>query len=189
MEKILEWLKENLTTERYNHSVGTAQFAKNLAKELNIDENKAYIAGLLHDCAKCFPDEKMLEILDKCEGISVDERSSYKTWHAPVSCYVAKNTFKIKDKEILSAIRWHTIGKKDMTDFEKIIFLADKAELCTREEEHAQPIREAIKNDGLNKAMLVCYKQTIKSLIDRDFLISIATIDIYNYLQRLTNVN
>ena len=29
---------------------------------------------------------------------------------------------KIDDEEIISAIRWHTIGYAEMTDFEKIIF-------------------------------------------------------------------
>lgn len=183
-EEVLDWLKQNLTEKRYKHSIGTAEYAKDLAKKFGLNEQKAYIAGLLHDCAKCFDDDKTLNILNKCSDITDDERSSYKTWHAPASYYVAKNTFGVEDEEILSSIRWHTIGKINMTTFEKIIFLADKAEVLTRKDEFAQPIRDAIyKENNLDKAMLICYKQTIKSLIDRDFKIGANTVEIYNFLQ------
>ena len=63
-----------------------------------------------------------------------------KTHHAPVGAYIARKEFGIKDEEILSAIRWHTLGKVDMTIFEKIIFLADKIETRTRPKENATKI-------------------------------------------------
>ena len=45
------------------------------------------------------------------------------------------------------------------------------------------PIREALREDnGLNKAMLICYKNTIKSLVDRNLKICPDTIDVYNEL-------
>ena len=106
---------------------------------------------------------------------------SPKTHHAPVGAYVAKQEFGIKDEEILSAIRWHTIGKVNMTTFEKIIFLADKIETRTRPREIYEPINKALDN-GLDSALLLCYKNTIKSLVDRDLRICTATIDIYNSL-------
>ena len=87
----------------------------------------------------------------------------------------------IDDEEILSAIRWHTIGMVNMTPFEKIIFLADKIETHTRPCEICEPIRVAL-NESLDKALLLCYKNTIKSLIDRELRICTTTIDIYNSL-------
>ena len=121
-----------------------------------------------------------------CENVHVDEseKQNYKTLHAPVSAYVAEHDFGVSDKEILSAIRWHTVGKLKMSDFEKIIFVADKIEDKTREPELANPIRERLNEDnGLTKALLQCYKQTIKSLVDRDLKICTLTIDIYNELE------
>jgi predicted HD superfamily hydrolase involved in NAD metabolism len=189
-EEILDWLKDHLTPKRYEHSLGTADCAKLLANQHNIDEGKAYLAGLLHDCAKCFPDEKLREIIDKyIDDADEDEKSNQKTLHAPASAYIAKTTFGVEDEEILSSIRWHTLGKIEMSDFEKIIFLADKVEERTRENWYAQPIREKLKEkDGLNKALLQCYKQTIKSLVDRDLKICPLTIDIYNSLEKTLNV-
>lgn len=183
---INNWLKENLSEKRYNHTLGTADCAKELAKKYNLDPNKAYIAGLLHDCAKCFPNEKLLEIIKEHLHVEECEMLNYKTLHAPVSAYIAKNEFEVTDAEILSAIRWHTLGRLDMTDFEKIVFLADKIEPNSREKEYSNKIRDLLKEEnGLNKALLKCYKETIKSLVKRDLKICLLTIEIYNKLQDL----
>ncbi len=190
-EELLIWLRNNLNDERYEHSLGTAEMAKKLAEDYSQNPERAYVAGLLHDCAKCFSTEKLLEIIDK-NNLDVDpiEKMNYKTLHAPVSAYVAKIEFGVTDEEILSAIRWHTIGKLNMSDFEKIIYLADKIEIRTREPEYAEPIREVLTGqNGLDKAMLQSYKLTIKSLVDRNLKICPMTIDIYNHLEDVINVN
>lgn len=184
--KILEWLKNNLNEKRYIHTLGTADCAKELAKQFKLNQDKAYLAGLLHDCAKCFPNEKLLDIIHKHLDVEECEMLNYKTLHAPVSAYIAETEFKITDKEILSAIRWHTLGKLDMTDFEKIVFIADKIEPNTRDEEYSVKIRDLLSEEnGLNKALLKCYKETIKSLVKRDLKICLLTIKIYNKLQDL----
>lgn len=181
---INNWLKENLSEERYFHTLGTADCAKELAQKFNLNSDKAYIAGLLHDCAKCFPNEKLLEIIHEHLQVEECEMLNYKTLHAPVSAYIAENEFEVKDTEILSAIRWHTLGKLDMTDFEKIVFLADKIEPNTRDKEYSDKIRTLLdEGNGLNKALLKCYKETIKSLVKRDLKICLLTIEIYNKLQ------
>ena len=114
---------------------------------------------------------------------------NYKTLHAPVSAYIAEKEFGVTDKEILSAIRWHTLGKMNMTDFEKIIFIADKIEPNTRDKEHSEEIKKLLKEDnGLNKALLKLYKSTLKSLVKRDLKICVLTVEIYNHLQDLVNV-
>lgn len=182
LENIKNWLEANLTRERFEHSLGTAECAAELAEKFGLDKDKAYFTGLIHDCAKCMSNDESLEImkdLKLCEG----EISNPKTYHAPVGACIACNEFGINDEEILSAIRWHTLGKLNMTDFEKIIFLADKIERRTRPYEIIHPIRQALEQeDGLNKALLICYKNTIKSLVDRELKICTATVDIYNSL-------
>ncbi|CDE42857.1 predicted HD superfamily hydrolase involved in NAD metabolism [Clostridium sp. CAG:768] len=184
--EILNWLKNNLNEERYIHTLGTAECAKELANKFNLNSEKAYIAGLLHDCAKCFSNEKLLDIIHQHLNVEECEMLNYKTLHAPVSAYIAEKEFQIDDKEILSAIRWHTLGKLDMTDFEKIVFLADKIEPNTRDKEYSDKIKALLNEpNGINKALLKCYKETIKSLVKRDLKICLLTIDIYNKLQDL----
>lgn len=188
-ESLFSWLKDNLSEKRYIHSIGTAECARDLAIKFGLDSEKAYMAGLLHDCAKCFSNEKLLEIINNNLNVQKIELMNYKTLHAPVSAYIAKNNFGVEDNEILSAIRWHTLGKIDMTDFEKIIFLADKIEPKTRDKDYLEEVRDYLKEEnGLNKAMLKCYKETIKSLVKRDLKICPVTIDIYNNLEDIVNV-
>ena len=184
--EILNWLKNNLNEERYIHTLGTAECAKELANKFNLNSEKAYMAGLLHDCAKCFSNEKLLDIIHQHLNVEECEMLNYKTLHAPVSAYIAEKEFQIDDKEILPAIRWHTLGKLDMTDFEKIVFLADKIEPNTRDKEYSDKIKALLNEpNGINKALLKCYKETIKSLVKRDLKICLLTIDIYNKLQDL----
>lgn len=181
VEYAKNWLKTHLSKERYEHSLGTAESAEILAKKFGLDSDKAYYTGLIHDCAKCLPKEETLKIL-KTLPLEEGEFWNPKTHHAPVGAYIAKQEFGITDEEILSSIRWHTIGKVDMTLFEKIIFVSDKIETRTRPKEYTEPIRIALESEGIDKALLVCYKNTIKSLVDRNLSICTQTIDIYNSL-------
>ena len=184
IEEAKERLKEQLNEERYNHSIGTMETAMELADILHLDKNKAQIAGLLHDCAKCYPNDKLLKIIhDELTDVQDSELVNYKTLHAPVSAYIEKQDFGVTDPEILSAIRWHTLGKVEMSDFEKMIFLADKIEKNRHNEEFRNECLTLVTlKNGLSLAMFRCYQETIKSLIDRKLAICHVTISVYNDL-------
>ena len=183
IERYKEWLKANLSEERFEHSLGTADTAAELAERFGLDKEKAYLCGLIHDCAKCFPNGELKDTICNCSDLCEGELDNPKTYHAPAGAILAKQEFGICDEEILSATRWHTLGKPEMTDFEKIIFLADKIESRTRPAEYIEPIRKVLdEENGLNKAILICYANTIKSLVDRNLKICKTTIDIYNKL-------
>lgn len=179
--KYKEWLKANLNEERYEHSLGTAECAAELAERFGLDKDKAYLCGLIHDCAKCFKNEELKEAICNCKDLCDGELINPKTYHAPAGALLAKQELGICDEEILSATRWHTLGKIEMSDFEKIIFLADKIEKRTRPLEYRIEIEKALEN-SLDHALLVCYGNTIKSLVDRNLKICSQTIEIYNNL-------
>lgn len=186
---IEKWLKEKLSDKRYNHSKGCAKTAQKLAKIFNQDEEKAYLAGLVHDCAKNFEDSKLLEIIKNeiKTGFSESEIKNPKTYHSIVGSYIAKKEFEIDDEKIINAIRNHTIGNVNMTIFDKIIFLADKIEPNTRDEKYSRKIWKIIEKNkgiiGLDLALLKCFCETIKSLVKRKLYICPITIDVYNILQ------
>ena len=52
---IIDWLKENLSEERFEHTLGTAECAEELAERFGLNAEKAYLCGLLHVWAKCIP--------------------------------------------------------------------------------------------------------------------------------------
>jgi predicted HD superfamily hydrolase involved in NAD metabolism len=179
-EQAISWLQGNLDEERLLHSLGAAQCAAELAQKFGEDAKRAYIAGLLHDCAKCLDTEKMFAIAKEL-NIKEVELTNSKVIHAPVSAYIARNEFNIQDEEILSSIRWHTIGRLNMTTFEKVVYLADKIEPNTRDLDFRDKILMFLdEENGLNKALLICYKETIRSLVVRGLKICQDTVDIYN---------
>lgn len=182
IDAILQNLKNDLNEERFEHSIGTAEMAKQLASKFGCDEEKAYIAGLLHDCAKCMDFELSKKIAkEHTEDLHETEENNKKTIHAPVSAYIAKEKYGVTDKEILSAIRLHTIGKCQMSDFEKIIFIADKIEHRTREIEFREQIEVLLEEENpLDKAMFKSFEMTIESLVKRRLPICYVTVNVYN---------
>ena len=187
IDEIKKYLKESLSEEKYLHSLGTAQASVALAEIVGFDVEKAYLAGLAHDCAKGMECSKLLEYCKKADFSFEDgELDNYKVLHAPVGRIVAYEKFGIKDAEILDAIRWHTLGKVGMSLLEKIVFLADKIEPETRgRDEYERRIKCVASEKGLDKEILECYSYTIKSLVDRKLKICQKTIDVYNQLLTL----
>ena len=188
LDYIKNWLSANLSEKRYFHSLGVADTALKLAKMFNLDEKKAYLAGLVHDCAKNFDNEKLYEIIvnEIKTGFDKTELKNPKTYHAIVGAHFVKTIFDIDDVEIINSIKRHTIGDVDMTAFDKIIFLADKIEPNTREEKYSKKLWKLIEKNkgiiGLNLALLKCFSETIKSLVKRKLYICPTTIDVYNIL-------
>lgn len=184
IEKIKEWLKNNLTDERYEHSLGCADAAKEIAKIMNYDEDRAYLAGLIHDCAKSIPLDEAKHLLKENNfELVCGEENNKKVLHAPAGAIIAKKEFGITDEDILSAIRWHTLGKSDMNPLEKIVFIADKIEPFSRGEiEYKQKLQLLKKTGGADKIIFDCYAYTIKSLVDRKMVICPRTVEIYNDL-------
>ena len=106
IDYIQKWLEENLSAKRYHHSLGAAQMAQALAKLFNQDEQKAYLAGLIHDCAKNFEDSVLLDLINNeiKEGFEQSELKNPKTYHAIVGAYLIQKEFEIDDSEIISAV-------------------------------------------------------------------------------------
>lgn len=129
IEQLQEKLKDKLPEKRYLHTVGVRYTAEALAMRYGVSLEQAGTAGVLHDCAKYLSGDKMLERCRKFHiPISESEEKNPSLLHAKLGVYYARNRYYIEDKDVLSAIRWHTTGKEDMTTLEKIVFLADYIE-------------------------------------------------------------
>lgn len=149
-----EKLKAALPEKRYIHSLGVCEEAVRLAKIYGADEDKAYTAGLLHDCAKGMSTEEQLKMCDAL-GVELDPVSKLcpPIIHGPLGAALAEREYGICDGEILDAIRWHTIGKAGMTTLEKVIYVADITEK-NRDFDGVEAVRAAAKI-SLDEAVLV----------------------------------
>lgn len=127
--KIQKKLQKYIDEERYWHTLGVMYTAASLAMCHGANLEKAQVAGLLHDCAKCIPNSKKLKLCKSYHiPISETEEKAPYLLHAPLGASIAKDKYDVEDPEILSAIACHTTGKPGMTLLEKIIFIADYIE-------------------------------------------------------------
>ena len=151
-EEIDNRIKESLSEKRYIHSVGVAKRAKFLAKIYGEDEEKAELAGIIHDMAKEMPKEEMLNYAKK-NNIEVDEieRIQVGLLHGKIAANIAKCEYGFDDK-MCFAIANHTTGNKCMDVFAKIIFLADITEE-NRNFEDIEHIR-SLSEEDLDEACL-----------------------------------
>ena len=182
LQEIRKKLKKDLDKARYEHTKGVMYTAACLAMANGYSVEKAMLAGLLHDCAKCMDFELSKKIArEHTPDLDETEKDNKKTIHAPVSAWIAKEKYGVEDPEILSAIRLHTIGKCMMSDFEKIIFIADKIEHRTREIEFREQIEKYLDEENpLDKAMFKSFEMTIESLVKRKLPICFVTVNVYN---------
>jgi len=126
-EKMLYKLKKSLDRQRFEHTLGVEETAREMAKCFGEDEDKAALAGLLHDCAKCMTLTQMVKAA-KGEAIDPLMKESKALMHSLAGMCVARDVYNVADEDVLSAIRWHTTGHADMSALEKIIYLADMIE-------------------------------------------------------------
>jgi nicotinate-nucleotide adenylyltransferase len=110
-----EILRERLTERRFNHSLNVAKSAKELAGIYGYDEDKAYTAGLIHDCCKDTPAGLQLSyMLENKMALTDMEISTAKLYHAMCGSMFIQKEFGIDDEEIINAVRYHTTGRKSM---------------------------------------------------------------------------
>lgn len=180
-DKIHDYLKKNINEARYIHTLGVAETAIKLAKMNNVDEEKAKIAALIHDMAKCMPKDKQFEIL-KNNGVKMDKYllNSPQILHGAVGAILAKEIMGIEDIDILNAVKYHTTGKENMTTLEKIIYIADYVE-PNRKYEGVDKIREVVFKD-LDNGVFMGIENTMLHLLKERQLIHIDTINARNYL-------
>lgn len=127
--EIRKYLKKKLDPFRFEHTLGVAFTCQALAMRYEYDLNKAGLAGLLHDAAKRFDAETMLEKCLKREiPITDSEVRDPSLLHAKLGAYYAKEKFGVEDEEILNAIACHTTGRRNMTLLDKILYVADYIE-------------------------------------------------------------
>ena len=117
-------LKYRLKEKRYLHSKSVASLAYDIAKSNGLDENKAYLAGLIHDVAKYMSNEELTQIMQ--EKYPMEMHRNINIWHQYVGSEVIQDLYHIKDKDIIEAVRYHTTAKLNLGQLGKIIFVSDK---------------------------------------------------------------
>ena len=178
-------VRTRMSEKRFAHSLGVAQYAYKMAQDIGAKNLvDFYVAGILHDIAKEIPIEKQLEIMKMKSDIYVfceDDVLSPTLYHGFCAPYIALRDFsEFVTEEILYGICYHTVGREEMTLFEKVIFLADYIE-PTRSYIDCIKIREFYENGIQNhddvlrlidECMLKVLDNTLNFLQNKDYFIS-----------------
>ncbi len=149
---------------RYNHTLGTIEEARRLAKHYKADEHKAALAAALHDILKEISRDKAIAFMKK-HKIRLDKitMGEPKLWHGPLSAYYARYEFGITDNQVLDAITYHTTGRGKMTMLDKIIYIADFIE-PTRNFDDVAEMRK-LAYDKIDKAILYGLTHVLQDII------------------------
>jgi predicted HD superfamily hydrolase involved in NAD metabolism len=156
-QTVLTWLEDHVPESRIRHVLGVEQMAIDLAHIHYQDVEKAAQAGLMHDLAKYFKPQRLLEMAI-AEGLALDpvDHHNPHLLHADVSAIVARDEFGIRDPEILTAIANHTLGSPGMSPLSAIVFLADTLEPGRGDTPALAKLRQVSQHDLVQAVWMTC---------------------------------
>lgn len=175
-----DYLKDNLSKKRCEHSLNVAKEAVKLAEIFDGDVDKCYLAGLLHDVSKELESEKQLFYVNNSQlDVSEIEKLAPPLYHAIAGAEQIKELFEIDDEEIVLAIRYHTVARACMSKTEEIIYLAD---LVSEDRDYKDVKRmRKLAHTDLEKAMYEALRFSLKDSVDKGNAIPVSTLEAYNY--------
>ncbi|MDY0396743.1 bis(5'-nucleosyl)-tetraphosphatase (symmetrical) YqeK [Virgibacillus halophilus] len=179
-------VKPYLTTKRYEHTLRVADTAAELSDRFHASKNKAQFAAVFHDYAKYRSVNEMKRWILQSPELPKDLLYYHpELWHGPVGSILVEREHGIKDREIQSAVRYHTTGKAHMSDLELIVFVADYIE-PGRDFPGLDKIREMAEHDLVKTAWMVS-SNTIAYLLKKGNPIYPDTFYAYNDLTKRIN--
>ena len=189
MYELKERIRPLMSEYRYNHTLSVAEECKTLAEIFGIDGKNLIISGYLHDITKELPTKDQIELCEKMgERLEGYELLSEKTLHSYSAPALIKRDFpEYATDEILSAVRYHTTGRENMTLTEKLLYLADYIEK-TRKFDECKRLRRFFYADlsdpvkRLDETVLLSLKYTLNELLSKDNFIHPQTLNAYNSL-------
>jgi predicted HD superfamily hydrolase involved in NAD metabolism len=185
-DRILSWLEHHVNPRRLQHILRVETFCGELAEHHQLDVEKAKQAGFLHDLAKSFKPQQLLEIADH-EGLEIDEilKADPHLLHADVSAIVARDEFGVTDEEILEAIRNHTLGNPQMSQLSCLVYLADTLEPGRGQ----NPELEDLRNTCFENLMLALWRTgdyCLQQLVEQERMIHPRTLSTRNWAMQQT---
>lgn len=181
LSPIERWVEQQLTPHRWQHTLGVATTAVQLAERYGCNPAKVKLAALCHDCARELPKAAALKHLLEF-GILADEmEASYPVLlHGPIAAELVRRRFGIDDPAVLDSIRYHTTGRPRMCRLERILYVADTIE-PGRRFTGVDELRRLAMTD-LDKAVLACMDAAIRYLLNRGAVIHPRSLSARNWL-------
>ncbi len=180
--RIAAWARAKIEPKRIGHVRGVVESVEHLALRYAPDDvRRARLAGWIHDVAKHWSDEELLDFAESHRlPVSDTERQVPSLLHGAVGYALANDVFLLEDDGLRAACTNHTTGAPDMALLDKIIFVGDLIE-PGRSFPGITPIREEAEID-LDTAVLRAVDFIIAHLVDRHRIIEPRAILLHNQL-------
>lgn len=175
-------LEQRLSPARYRHSLGVADTAAALARRFGMSEERARVAGLLHDCARAY-ETAQLPAEARRRGIPVGkiEAAMPLLLHAYVGAYLIYEVYGVDDAVVAQAVWRHTVGGENMTALDKIVYFADMIE-PSRAYPEVEKLRELARTASLDEMVLAGLTESVRFVIQKGGLLHPDTIAARNEL-------
>ena len=191
-DKILDLqkkMKKKLNEYRYENTLGVMYTSAALAMRHGVDLEQALAAGLLHDCAKCYSDEKKFELCEKYDvELTEVERQNTALIHAKLGAVLAREKYEIDSEDVCQAIATHTTGAPAMKPLQQIVFIADYIEPHRDRARHLDEIRYAA-FQNLDQACEMILTDTLNYLSDSPNTVDPMTQETYEYYHQKGETN
>lgn len=168
----IDILKTFLPEKRLIHTANVITCALDKAKPLGLNRDDVFTACALHDIAKYINPEKFPDCV-------LPENMPKPVVHAYLGEYFAREKLGIKNQDILNAIKYHTSGRANMSNLEKLVFVADMIEEG-RTYDGVEKLRQ-IYNIDFEECFKECLKEEMQHLKNKQTEIFYQTVNAYNY--------
>jgi nicotinate-nucleotide adenylyltransferase len=164
-----------ISPARFLHSRNVALLAQDLCGGFGLDPAAGYLAGIAHDMCKSFPEEELFQQAKK-DGrpVSKLEKKKPSLLHARAAAVLLRERFGVYNKDILEAIRLHTMADAEMGPLAKVVFIADKTEVSR---EHISPsLRNSRGFPSLDALFAAVLDETVTFFRARKYTLSKGTL-------------
>src|SRR5690554_1506309 len=122
-EKLIKHIEKNMTERRKTHIYAVAEESKKLAQRYGVNIEKAELAALFHDIFRNVPEDVLNDYVKQLE---LDDRylNNSNLAHSKIAAIIMEKDYEIHDRELINAVGYHTTGRANMSDLEKIIYIA-----------------------------------------------------------------
>lgn len=178
--EIAERILPMLTTKRLKHTMGVRDEAVKLAKIYGQDQVKAELASICHDI---FRGRTIKELNDLVRHYGLSEKylNNANLSHGKLAACFMRDELGIEDAETLNAVSYHTTGRENMSQLEKIVFIADAVE-PGRDYPGVEEIRNCV-YENMDKACYLSLKGTVEHLVAGGMNLEDIDIDTLNALK------
>ena len=177
---LLETRMRDVKPRRYEHSLGVAQTAVELAETYGVDTFLAAATGLLHDWDKVLDDGELLARAAQYRiPVSGSPAAAVGLLHGPVAAFELPQIFPDLPSEVWQAVARHTIGAADMTPLDMVVFIADAIE-PHRHGAYADELRAQVGKVSLTELFFQCFAQGLVYVISGGRYLYPTAVDIYN---------